>query len=91
MQWLRQFIAKNPAKVFREGPEPITMGIRNMKRKVKFFDKLYDTDTLDEKINAWIEGYNKELIDVRLTADWEDGNDYVKYTATVIYGDRTEG
>ena len=52
MQWLRQFIAKNPAKVFREGPEPITMGIRNMKRKVKFFDKLYDTDTLDEEINA---------------------------------------
>lgn len=91
MQWLRQFIAKNPAKVFREGPEPITMGIRNMKRKVKFFDKLYDTDTLDEEINAWIEGYNKELIDVRLTADWEDGNDYVKYTVTVIYGDRTEG
>lgn len=88
MQWLRQFIAKNPAKVFREGPEPITMGIRNMKRKVKFFDKLYDTDTLDEEINAWIEGYNKELIDVRLTADWEDGNDYVKYTATVIYSDR---
>lgn len=43
------------------------MGIRNMKRKVKFFDKLYDTDTLDEEINAWIEGYNKELIDVRLT------------------------
>lgn len=91
MQWLRQFIAKNPAKVFREGPEPITMGIRNMKRKVKFFDKLYGTDTLDEEINAWIEGYNKELIDVRLTADWEDGNDYVKYTATVIYEDRTEG
>nr|DAK30834.1 MAG TPA: Sporulation protein Cse60 [Caudoviricetes sp.] len=91
MQWLRQFIAKNPAKVFREGPEPITMGIRNMKRKVKFFDKLYDTDTLDEEINAWIEGYNKELIDVRLTADWEDGNDYGKYTATVIYRDRTEG
>lgn len=91
MQWLRQFIAKNPAKVFREGPEPITMGIRNMKRKVKFFDKLYGTDTLDEEINAWIEGYNKELIDVRLTAYWEDGNDYVKYTATVIYEDRTEG
>lgn len=91
MQWLRRFIAKNPAKVFREGPEPITMGVRNMKRKVKFFDKLYDTDTLDEEINAWIEGYNKELIDVRLTVDWEDGNDYVKYTATVIYADRTEG
>ena len=28
MQWLRRFIAKNPAKVFREGPEPITMGIK---------------------------------------------------------------
>lgn len=76
MQWLRQFIAKNPAKVFREGPEPITMGIRNMKRKVKFFDKLYDTDTLDEEINAWIEGYNKELIDVRLTADWYEEHKY---------------
>lgn len=46
MQWLRQFIAKNPAKVFRDGPEPITMGIRNVKRKVKFFAKKYDTDTL---------------------------------------------
>lgn len=28
MQWLRRFIAKNPAKVFREGPEPITMGTK---------------------------------------------------------------
>lgn len=28
MQCLRRFIAKNPAKVFREGPEPITMGIK---------------------------------------------------------------
>lgn len=92
MQWLRRFIAKNPAKVFRDEPGTmINMRCKTMKRKVKFFDKLYDTDTLDEEINAWIEGYNKELIDVRLTADWEDGNDYVKYTATVIYGDRTEG
>lgn len=33
---------KNPAKVFREGPEPITMGVRNMKRKVKIFS---DSDT----------------------------------------------
>lgn len=38
-----------------------------MQRKVKFFDKLYDTDTLDEEINAWIENYDKELIDVKLT------------------------
>lgn len=29
-----------------------------MQRKVKFFDKLYDTDTLDEEINAWIENYD---------------------------------
>ena len=28
MQWIRRFIARNPAKVFREGPEPITMGIK---------------------------------------------------------------
>lgn len=61
-----------------------------MQRKVKFFDKLYDTDTLDEEINAWIENYDKELIDVKLTVDWEDGNDCVKYTATVIYTERTE-
>lgn len=88
MQRLRQIIAKNPAKVFREGPEPINMGIRNMKRKVKFFDKLYDTDTLDEEINAWIENYNKELIDVKLTVDREEESDYVAYTATVIYSDR---
>ena len=62
-----------------------------MKRKVKFFDKLYGTDTLDEEINGWIEDNNMELIDVKLSADWEDATDYVKYTATVIYGDRTEG
>lgn len=56
-----------------------------MKRKVKFFDKLYDTDTLDEEINAWIENYDKKLIDVKLTVVWEEGSDYVAYTATVIY------
>ena len=61
-----------------------------MQRKVKFFDKLYDTDTLDEKINTWIENNNKELIDVKLTVVWEDCSDYVYYTATVIYADRTE-
>nr|DAZ50520.1 MAG TPA: Sporulation protein Cse60 [Caudoviricetes sp.] len=59
-----------------------------MQRKVKFFDKLYDTDTLDEEINAWIENYDKELIDVKLTADREEESDYVLYTATVIYLDR---
>lgn len=61
-----------------------------MQRKVKFFDKLYDADTLDEEINAWIENQNKELIDVKLTADREEESDYVLYTATVIYTDRTE-
>ena len=61
-----------------------------MQRKVKFFDKLYDTDTLDEEINAWIENYNKELIDVKLTADREEESDYVLYTATVIYMDKSE-
>ena len=43
-----------------------------MQRKVKFFDKLYDTDTLDEEINAWIENYDKKLIDVKLTVDREE-------------------
>lgn len=86
MQWLRRFIAKNLAKVFRDEPGTmINMRCKTMKRKVKFFDKLYDTDTLDEEINAWIENYDKKLIDVKLTVDWEDGSDYVKYTATVIY------
>lgn len=61
-----------------------------MKRKVKFFDKLYDTDTLDEEINAWIENYDKKLIDVKLTVAWEEGSDYVAYTATVIYIDKNE-
>lgn len=55
---------------------------------MKFFDKLYDTDTLDEEINAWIENYDKELIDVKLTVDREEESDYVLYTATVIYLDR---
>lgn len=56
-----------------------------MRRKVKFFDKLYDTDTLDEEINAWIECHDKELIDVKLTVDREEESDFVMYTATVIY------
>lgn len=61
-----------------------------MKRKVKFFDKLYGTNTLDEEINAWIENYDKKLIDVKLIAVWEEGSDYVAYTATVIYIDKSE-
>lgn len=59
-----------------------------MQRKVKFFDKLYDTETLDEEINAWIENHDKKLVDVRLTVDREEESDYVAYTATVIYSDR---
>lgn len=59
-------------------------------RKVKFFEKLYDCNSLDEEINGWIEDNNMELIDVKLSADWEDGTDYVKYTATVIYMDKNE-
>ena len=55
---------------------------------MKFFGKLYGIDTLDEEINAWIENYNKELIDVKLTVFGEYDCDYVQYTATVIYSDR---
>ena len=58
---------------------------------MKFFDKLYGIDTLDEEINAWIENYNKELIDVKLTVFGEYDCDYVQYTATVIYMDKSEG
>lgn len=61
-----------------------------MQRKVKLFDKLYDTDTLDEKINTWIENNNKELIDVKLTVFGEYNCDYVLYIATVIYADKSE-
>lgn len=61
-----------------------------MQRKVKFFYQTSDTDKLDEEINAWIENHNKELIDVKLAVDWEDDGVYVKYTATVIYIDKSE-
>lgn len=54
-------------------------------RKVKFFSKLYDCNSLDREINEWIEDNNMELKDVKLTVDWEDGTDYVRYVATVIY------
>lgn len=90
MQWLRQFIAKNPAKVFRDGPEPITMGIRNMQRKVKIFSDC-DTDRgLDENINKWIEDNGVELLDVRVTYDQNKEYGFMVATATVIYTDRTE-
>ncbi len=90
MQWLRRFIAKNPAKVFRDGPEPITMEIRNMKRKVKIFT---DSDTdkgLDESINKWIEENGVELLDVRVTYDQNKEYGFMVATATAIYTDRTE-
>lgn len=91
MQWLRRFIARNPAKVFRDGPEPITMGIRNMKRKVKIFSDS-DTDTgLDKSINKWVEENGVELLDVRITYDQNKEYGFMVATATVIYTDRTEG
>lgn len=56
MQWLRRFIAKNPAKVFRDGPEPmINMRCKVMRRKVKIFTGKNVKDGLDEKINKWDE------------------------------------
>lgn len=59
-------------------------------RKVKFFKKLYDCNSLDEEINGWIKDNNMELIDIKLSVVWEDGTDYVEYTATVIYTDKSE-
>lgn len=90
MRWLRRFIAQNPAKVFRDGPGPITMGIRNMKRKVKIFS---DSDTgngLDERINEWIEENGVELLDVRVTYDVNKEYGFMVATATVIYIDKSE-
>ncbi len=88
---MRRFIARNPAKVFRDGPEPITMGIRNMKRKVKIFSDS-DTDTgLDKSINKWVEENGVELLDVRITYDQNKEYGFMVATATVIYTDRTEG
>ena len=90
MQWLRRFIAKNPAKVFREGPEPINMRCKVMRRKVKIFTEKNVKDGLDEKINKWIEGNGFELLDVRMTCNTDERYGIVRYTATVIYTDRTE-
>lgn len=91
MQWLRLFIAKNPAKVFRDGPEPmINMRCKVMRRKVKIFTGKNIKDGLDEKINKWIEGNGFELIDVRVDCNIEMNYGIVRYTATVIYTDRSE-
>lgn len=91
MQWPRRFIAKNPAKVFRDGPEPITMGIRNMKRKVKIFTDSNTDKGLDESINKWIEENGVELLDVRVTYDVNKEYGFMVATATVIYIDKSEG
>lgn len=56
MQWLRKFIAQNPAKVFRDGPEPITMGIKEheMSWAVSVFEngKLYQRIQYKDKDKA---------------------------------------
>ncbi|WP_416458354.1 hypothetical protein QK901_04255 [Streptococcus thermophilus] len=62
-----------------------------MKYKViTYFDNMQDEveifDNKDEEINAWIENYDKELIDVKLTVDRD-----ALYTATVIYINKSEG
>lgn len=62
-----------------------------MKRKVKIFGSS-DTDTgLDERINEWIEENGVELLDVRVTYDFNKMYGFMQATATVIYADRTEG
>jgi hypothetical protein len=92
MQWLRRFIAKNPAKVFRDGPEPmINMRCKVMRRKVKIFTGKNVKDGLDEKINKWIEENGFELLDVRVDCDIDMNYGIVRYISTVIYTDRTEG
>lgn len=61
-----------------------------MKRKVKIFS---DSDTdkgLDETINKWVEENGVGLIDVRVDCNIEMNYGIVRYTATVIYTDRTE-
>lgn len=92
MQWLRRFIAKDPAKVFRDGPEPmINMRCKVMRRKVKIFTGKNVKDGLDEKINKWIEENGFELLDVRVDCDIDMNYGIVRYISTVIYTDRTEG
>jgi len=59
-------------------------------RKVKFFTGKNIKDELDEKINKWIERNGFELLDVRFDCNIEMNYGIVRYTATVIYTDRTE-
>jgi hypothetical protein len=47
MQWLRRFIAKNPAKVFRDGPEPITMGVKKTMTEIRLQNPYMD-ETIKE-------------------------------------------
>lgn len=61
-----------------------------MKRKVKIFGSS-DTDTgLDERINEWVEENSVELLDVRVTYDFNKMYGFMQATATVIYADRSE-
>lgn len=50
MQWLRRFIAKNPAKVFRDGPEPITMGVKKTMTEIRLQNPYMD-ETIKVKEN----------------------------------------
>ncbi len=92
MQWLRRFIAQNPAKVFRDEPGAmINMRCKTMKRKVKIFSDSDTDNGLDERINEWIEENGVELLDVRVTYDINKEYGFMVATATVIYIDKSEG
>lgn len=89
MQWLRRFIAQNPAKVFRDEPGvTINMRCKTMKRKVKIFSDSDTDNDLDENINKWIEENGVELLDVRVTYDVNKEYGFMVATATVIYMDK---
>jgi hypothetical protein len=91
MQWLRRFIAQNPAKVFRDEPGTmINMRCKTMKRKVKIFTARDTDDGIDEEINQWIKEHNCELLDVRVTYDVNKVYGFMQATATVIYIDKSE-
>lgn len=70
MQWLRRFIAKNPAKVFRDGPEPITMGVKKTMTNIRLQNPYMD-ETIKVKEN---------LERIRDMLEWlEQGNiDYLQ-------------
>lgn len=69
MQWLRRFIAKNPAKVFREGPEPITMGVKKTMTNIRLQNPYMD-ETIKVKEDCkrisdmlgWIEQGNMQFL-----------------------------